>query len=157
MLVLKALQLARCTAGNHGADRERIRPGAPAQSGARCTPHFTAWSARACSAPTGAQRRRPAGGHYYSLTAAGRRVLSTEQEHWERLSRAVTPRLRMDHRERLPHLSAPSIATAPRRGIRFHVDMQTEKTFAPGWAGDAHGSTARSRLGRSPQRLIIAG
>ena len=33
---------------------------------------------------------------YYSLTAAGRRALSAEQEHWERLSRAVNLVLRME-------------------------------------------------------------
>ncbi len=33
---------------------------------------------------------------YYALTAAGRRELVAEQEHWERLSRAVNLVLRME-------------------------------------------------------------
>jgi PadR family transcriptional regulator len=33
---------------------------------------------------------------YYALTAAGRRELSAEQQHWERLSRAVNLVLRME-------------------------------------------------------------
>jgi transcriptional regulator len=33
---------------------------------------------------------------YYALTTAGRRELTAEQEHWERLSRAVNLVLRME-------------------------------------------------------------